>query len=80
LKTRAFIQNGSDYYLTPLPKTIVLNDYLFSFSQLPKIEQQSKLKQMYKEDKKGNKHLIAKGFEQTKQISTELDCKTITFN
>ncbi|MDM8562001.1 hypothetical protein QUF54_01445, partial [Candidatus Marithioploca araucensis] len=23
LKTRAFIQNGSDYYLTPLPKTIV---------------------------------------------------------
>ena len=82
LKTRAFIQNGSDYYLTPLPKTIVplvvLNDYLLSFYQLPEIEQQSKLEQVYKEDKKGNKHLIAKGFEQ--QISTELEGKTIIWN
>jgi transposase len=84
LKTRATIQNGSDYSLTPLPKTIVpfeeLNDYLLSFYQLPKIEQESKLKQVYKKDKKGNDYLIAKGFEQTKQISTELDGKTITFH
>lgn len=83
LKTRAFIQNGSDYYLTPLPKTRVkfetLNDCRLSFYQLTEIEQKSKLKQVYKKDKKGE-HLIAEGFEQTKQISAELNGKTITFH
>lgn len=84
LKTRAVIQEGSDYYLTPLPKSIVpfevLNNRLLSFYQLSEIEQESKLKQVYKKDKKGNDCLIAKGFEQTKQISTELNGKTITWD
>ena len=75
LKTRAVIQEGSDYYLTPLPKSIVpfevLNNRLLSFYQLSEISPESKLKPVYKKDKKGNDYLIAKGFEQTKQMSAE---------
>lgn len=78
LETRRNIQEKGDYYLTPLPATVVPEKVLDAYLQpLYEVEDNATLlTPVYKENSQGEQELIAEGFECTEDISIEQNGQT----
>lgn len=76
-QTRALIQDGNDYYLMPLPATIIysLDTYL-----RPVLAGNQSLTPIYRKQLDGSQIKIAEGYEQTESITIELKGKTIAWD
>jgi transposase len=78
LATRAFVQAGGDYYLTPLPKAQLpeeeLDDYLS-----PVWCGKQTLTSVYREGRDGKRECIAEGYEREVVLVDQVDGQTITW-
>lgn len=75
IRTRAGIQYANDYYLMPLPATIITPKVLDSY--LNAVDQRN-IEPIYRFD--GDAQEIAKGFEIIETVTGQIDDKTISWN
>jgi len=78
LATRAFVQAGGDYYLTPLPKAQLSEKELDSYLSSVWSGQQT-LTSVYREGRDGKRERIAEGYEREVILVGQVDGKTITW-
>ncbi len=84
LATRAFVQEGGDYYLTPLARVGKVPELLLSLLK-PVWEKKQQVQRIYapsangSSDSEGKPKLLALGYESTRQQEAQVDGKTITW-
>jgi transposase len=84
LATRAFVQEGGDYYLTPLARVGKVPELLLSLLK-PVWEKKQQVRRIYapsangSSDAEGNPKLLALGYESTRQQEAQVEGKTITW-
>ena len=84
LATRAFVQEGADYYLTPLARVGKVPELLLSLLK-PVWEKKQQLRRICAPsangsgDPEGKPKLLALGYESTRQQEAQADGKTITW-
>ena len=77
--TRAGIEYASDYYLMPLPATIVPSEILDTYLK-PVWEQTPVLEPIHRYNDKGELEKIAEGFELTETVTGQTDSNTISWD
>jgi transposase len=84
LATRAFVQEGGDYYLTPLARIGKVPELLLNLLK-PVWEKKQQVRRIYAPsangsgDPKGKPKLLALGYESTRKQEAQVDGKTITW-
>jgi len=77
--TRAGIEHASDYYLMPLPATIVPNEVLDTYLK-PVLDQIEVLEPICRYNNNGELEEIAEGFELTETVTGQTDGETISWS
>ena len=84
LATRAFVQEGGDFYLTPLARTGKVPELLLSLLK-PMWEKKQRVQRIYAPsvegwgDSEGKPKLLALGYESTREQEAQVEGKTITW-
>lgn len=79
LAIRTKIENANDYYLMPLPASIISTDLLDTYLK-PVWGQTQTLEPIYREQPNGEIKKIAEGFERNETLFTQLDGQTISWS
>jgi len=78
LATRAFVQAGGDYYLTPLPKAQLSEEELERYLS-PVWSGEQTLTAVYRKGRDGKRKRIAEGYEREVVLVAQVDGQTITW-
>jgi transposase len=78
LETRAFVQAGGDYYLCPLGLVQLPADVLRSYLA-PVWTEEQVLTPIYRQREDGRQEQIAEGFEQTEELTAQVEGQTVTW-
>jgi transposase len=76
--TRAFVQEGSDYYLCPLSKTHLPDEVLETYLE-PVWREEQALTDVYRERADGERVRIAEGYEREVELTAPVEDETITW-
>jgi len=76
--TRAFIQQGGDYYLGPLPKVQLSDEILETYLQ-PVWSGEQALQPIYRTQPDGETKLIAEGYEREEHMEVQLEDCTVSW-
>jgi transposase len=78
ISIRTAIKKALDYYLMPLPATIITEEILDTYLK-PVWEQTQTLEPIYRCNEKGEQIQIAEGFEVTETVTGQIDGETISW-
>jgi transposase len=78
LETRAFVQAGGDYYLCPLGLVQLPAEVLSGYLAPVWTEQQA-LTPIYRLQEEGDPEQIAEGFEQSEELTAQIDGQTVVW-